>query len=80
MTRCLLIVQEIGVKTRRTEERPAIDVIDRRVESRRSIERVYEHVGQMAVQWTHLQMNGERRGNGAQIGKVQMDCLRMRDE
>ena len=64
------------------EERPAIDVTDRAVQARWLIELVDEQVGEIdaARQRAQLQMDGERRCEGAEIDKVQIEYLRMRCE
>ena len=62
-----------------TEERPAIDVTDRAVQPRCLIKLVDEQVREIdaARQRAQLQMDGERRCEGAEIGKVQIECLCM---
>ena len=79
MAGSLLVVQEIGVQIRGTEKCPSIDVIDRTVQSGRSIKFVNEQIRKIATHGAQLKMNGERRGHHAQIRVVQIECLRMSD-
>ena len=66
--------------TRRAEERPAIDITDRAVQSGRLIELVDEQIGEIARGWAQLQMDGERRRLRGEIDKVQVEGLCVSDE
>ena len=77
MSKCPVIVDEVGVDTvltqiRRTEQCPAIDAIQRAIQLGYAVKPIDDQIGQTGIQRAHLEVHGDGQ-LGSDVDEMQIE-------